>query len=114
MEEKHKNSMNKSDEGARIAKFAKALGHPTRVSIMHFLAEHENCYFFDIHDALPIAKATVSQHLKELKNAGLILGEIEPPKVKYTINSEAWDEMRVLFADLFDMCGCKKSNCHCN
>ena len=52
---------------------------------MHFLAKQETCYFGDIHEELPIAKATVSQHLKELKDAGLIQGEVETPKVKYCI-----------------------------
>ena len=56
----------------QIARFAKALGHPARVAILHFLAKREACYFGAIHEELPIAKATVSQHLKELKDAGLI------------------------------------------
>ena len=51
----------------QIARFAKALGHPARVAILHFLAKREACYFGAIHEELPIAKATVSQHLKELK-----------------------------------------------
>ena len=65
----------------QLARFAKALGHPARIAIMHFLAKQETCYFGDIHEELPIAKATVSQHLKELKDAGLIQGEVETPKV---------------------------------
>lgn len=69
----------------QIARFAKALGHPARVAILHFLAKREACYFGAIHEELPIAKATVSQHLKELKDAGLIQGEIETPKVKYFV-----------------------------
>ena len=60
----------------KIAHYAKALGHPTRVAIMCFLAKQEQCYFGDIHEELPIAKATVSQHLKELKDAELIQGEV--------------------------------------
>ena len=56
----------------QLARFAKALGHPARITIMEFLASQESCFFGDIHDELPIAKATVSQHLKELKEAGLI------------------------------------------
>ena len=59
----------------QIARFAKALGHPARVAILHFLAKREACYFGAIHEELPIAKATVSQHLKELKDAGLIQGD---------------------------------------
>lgn len=72
----------------RLARFAKAMGHPARMAILEFLACQESCFFGDIHDELPIAKATVSQHLKELKDAGLIQGEIETPKVKYCINRE--------------------------
>ena len=56
-------------EQEQIARFAKAMGHPTRVAILAFLAKQESCFFGDIHEELPIAKATVSQHLKELKDA---------------------------------------------
>lgn len=97
----------------RLARYAKALSHPTRVEIMYFLSHKETCYFGDIHNELPIAKATVSQHLKELKDAGLIIGEVETPKVRYCINLEAWNEMRGMFADFFDLCGCHKKHCHC-
>lgn len=65
---------------------AKALGHPARVAIMDYLSSLDSCFFGDIHSVLPISKATVSQHLKELKAAGLIQGEIEAPKVRYCIN----------------------------
>ena len=85
----------------QIAAFAKALGHPTRVAIIQFLLSQESCYFGDIHDVFPNAKATVSQHLKELRNAGLIQGEIETPKVKYCINKENWEIARRLFGEFF-------------
>lgn len=75
-------------EQEQIARFAKAMGHPARMAILAFLANQESCFFGDIHEVLPIAKATVSQHLKELKEAGLIQGEIETPKVRYCINRE--------------------------
>ena len=61
-----------TDEQERIARYAKAMGHPARMAILQFLAGRETCFFGDIHEELPIAKATVSQHLKELKEAGLI------------------------------------------
>ncbi|WP_308777992.1 metalloregulator ArsR/SmtB family transcription factor [uncultured Bacteroides sp.] len=77
-----------SEEQERIVRFAKAMGHPARIAILQFLVSQESCFFGDIHEELPIAKATVSQHLKELKEAGLIQGEIEAPKVKYCINKE--------------------------
>ena len=95
----------------QIARFAKALGHPARIAILQFLAQQNECYFGDIHEELPIAKATVSQHLKELKEAGLIQGEVEAPKVKYCINKENWKLARLLFNDFFSQCVCKGEGC---
>lgn len=95
----------------QLARFAKALRHPARIAIMHFLAKQETCYFGDIHEELPIAKATVSQHLKELKDAGLIQGEVETPKVKYCINQENWKLASRLFADFFGQAICKSKGC---
>lgn len=66
-----------SEEQEKIARFAKAMGHPARIAILQFLASQESCFFGDIHEELPIAKATVSQHLKELKEAGLIQGRLK-------------------------------------
>ena len=86
-----------------LARFAKALGHPTRIEILVFLASQDSCFFGDIHDVLPIAKSTVSQHLKELRDAGLIKGEIEAPKVRYCIHKENWETARRLFSNLFDI-----------
>lgn len=83
----------------QMARFAKALAHPARIVILKFLASQDNCFFGDIHEILPIAKATVSQHLSELKSAGLIQGEILPPKVKYCINHENWRLAKTLFTE---------------
>lgn len=85
----------------QIARFTKAMGHPARIAILAFLASQESCFFGDIHDELPIAKATVSQHLKELKDAGLIQGEIEAPKVRYCINKENWELASKLLIQFF-------------
>ncbi|MDH6310649.1 ArsR family transcriptional regulator [Dysgonomonas sp. PFB1-18] len=93
----------KIEDQELIARIAKALGHPTRVAILLFLAKQDSCFFGDIHEELPIAKATVSQHLKELKDAGLIQGEVEAPKVRYCINKENWENTRNLFASLFNI-----------
>src|ERR1035437_8103203 len=90
-----------TEKEEQLARFAKALGHPTRVLIINFLAGLNQCYFGDIHNELPIAKATVSQHLKELKEAGLIQGEIETPKVKYCINRENWEKAQTYFSIFF-------------
>lgn len=97
----------------QVARFAKAMGHPARIAILQFLAKQTQCYFGDIHEELPIAKATVSQHLKELKDAGLIQGEVETPKVKYCINRENWKLARELFGEFFNQCAYKKESC-CN
>lgn len=99
-------------EQERLARFAKAMGHPTRIAILHFLVQRSECFFGDIHEVLPIAKATVSQHLSELKDAGLIQGAIEPPKVKYCINKENWKIASQLFSRMFyDCCSSKKNGC---
>lgn len=95
----------------QLARFAKAMGHTARIAIMEFLAKQETCYFGDIHEELPIAKATVSQHLKELKDAGLIQGEVEAPKVKYCINRDNWQLAKELFGDFFGQCQSKKGGC---
>lgn len=92
-----------------LATFAKALGHPARIAIMKFLAKQNTCYFGEIHEELPIAKATVSQHLSALKDAGLIQGEIETPKVKYCVNRENWQYAQQLFSDFFNMDLCEKT-----
>ena len=84
-----------------IAKFAKALAHPTRIEILQLLSNASCCFTGDLVDILPIAQSTISQHLKELKNAGLIQGEIMPPKIKYCIHKGNWERAQKLFADLF-------------
>ena len=89
-----------------------ALAHPARIQILQFLASRQECYFGDIHDELPIAKATVSQHLKELKDAGLIQGTIEAPKVRYCINRDNWQYAHELFCNFFSK-EIKATNCSC-
>ena len=93
------------EQEEQLARFAKAMGHPTRIAILRFLASQNSCFFGDIHEVLPIAKATVSQHLSELKDAGLIQGEIMPPKVKYCINGKNWQLAKELFTELLS-CYC--------
>lgn len=77
-------------EQEQFARIAKAIGHSARVAILDYLSNLDSCFLGDIHKELPISKATVSQRLKELKNAGLIQGPIGPPKVRYCINRETW------------------------
>jgi len=85
----------------KTARFAKALGHPVRVYIMELLSKQSCCYSGDLSEDLPIAKSTLSQHLKELKSAGLIQGETEPPFIKYCLNREKWEKANELFNKVF-------------
>jgi ArsR family transcriptional regulator, arsenate/arsenite/antimonite-responsive transcriptional repressor len=89
-----------------LARFAKAMGHPARIAILKYLSSLDACCFGDINKELPIAKATVSQHLAELKDAGLIQGTIDPPKVNYCIDKENLEKLKMLFDSFFN----KKQN----
>jgi predicted transcriptional regulator len=93
--------VNYKNETEELAVFAKALGHPTRVSILNYLNKQACCFTGDLVEVFPLAQSTISQHLKELKNAGLIQGELKPPKIKYCINQEKWDKARELFNVFF-------------
>lgn len=86
-----------TEEQKKAARYAKALGHPIRMYVLELLSKQSCCYSGDLSEELPIVKSTLSQHLKELKNAGLIQGEIEAPRVKYCINKENWAEAQQLF-----------------
>jgi ArsR family transcriptional regulator, arsenate/arsenite/antimonite-responsive transcriptional repressor len=90
----------------KTAKYAKALGHPARVFIMDFLVKNTDkcCYSGDMAEELPIARSTLSKHLSELKAAGLIQGEINPPYIKYCINKAGWEEAKAMLNVFF---GCK-------
>jgi DNA-binding HxlR family transcriptional regulator len=97
-----------TEQEERLARFAKAMGHPARIAILKFLTAQHSCFFGDIHEVLPISKATVSQHLAELKDAGLIQGEIFPPKVKYCINSENFEIAKTMLDEFMSSCGSSK------
>lgn len=85
----------------RIARYARALAHPARVAILRILLRQQACICGDIVDVLPLSQSTVSQHLKELKEAGLIRGDVDGVRVCYCINEEAWKEAKEAFAALF-------------
>lgn len=89
-----------TDKQKRLARYAKALGHPVRIYVLELLSKQSCCYSGDLSEELPIAKSTLSQHLKELKDAGLIQGEIEAPRIKYCLKQENWEEAKLLFNDL--------------
>lgn len=80
-----------------MARYAKAMGHPIRMYVLELLSKQSCCYSGDLSEVLPIVKSTLSQHLKELKDAGLIQGEIESPRVKYCLNRKNWAEAQNLF-----------------
>ena len=78
----------------KIALYAKALAHPARVAIIEMVLKKQSCVCGDIVDELPLSQSTVSQHLKELKNAGLIKGEIEGVKICYCIDGKEWSQAK--------------------
>ncbi len=86
-----------TEEQKKAARYAKAMGHPIRMFVLELLSNQSCCYSGDLTEYLPIVKSTLSQHLKELKEAGLIQGEIEAPRIKYCINKENWKEAQILF-----------------
>ena len=92
-----------TDNQEKLARFGKALSNPIRVFILDYLANNLDkcCYSGDMAEELPIARSTLSEHLKELKKAGLIQGEINPPFIKYCINRENWEDAKNMFAAFF-------------
>lgn len=86
----------------RIAELGKALSHPARVAVIKLLVKRQACICGDIVDELPLSQSTVSQHLKELKNAGLIKGEIDGPRVCYCIDPKVWAEAGKYFGAFFE------------
>lgn len=85
----------------KIAKYAKALAHPARVAILRLLIKKQSCICGDIVDELPLSQSTVSQHLKELKEAGLIKGDIDGTKVCYCIDEKEWEHANNYLKTLF-------------
>ncbi len=94
-----------------IAKYAKAMAHPARIAIIQLLLKKESCICGDIVDELPISQSTVSQHLKELKEVGLIKGEIEGTSVCYCLDEKEWLKARSLIVQMFDKVVVNNSKC---
>lgn len=91
-----------SSKEMELAKYAKALAHPARVAILNLLLKKKACICGDIVDELPIAQSTVSQHLKELKDAGLIKGDIEGVSTCYCIDEKNWNKASTLIKQMLD------------
>lgn len=85
-----------------LALLTKALGHPARIAILQFLIKTKSCICGDIVNHLPLSQSTVSQHLKELKNAGLIKGSIDGPSVCYCIDTKNWERTKKIIGGLFE------------
>ena len=94
-----------------LADFAKAIAHPARIAILKLLAQKNECICGEIVEALPLAQSTVSQHLKELMNAGLIIGEMEGPRSCYCINWRAFEKFNVGFNSLFEKLRVENAKC---
>ena len=90
-----------TEEQNELAKFAKVLGHPARIAILEYITKQNSCICNDLVQEIGLAQATISQHLRELKNIGIIQGTIEGTSVCYCINSEKWNEMQQKLAALF-------------
>ena len=85
-----------------VARYSKALSHPARVAILNLLLRRNTCYCGNIVEELPISQSTVSQHLRELKEAGLIKGTIEGASVCYCIDGKEWSKARKALDELFE------------
>ena len=89
-------------EQNELAKFAKAFGHPARIAILNYLVKTKSCINGTLVQELGLAQATISQHLRELKDLGLIQGSIEGVSISYCINPQKWDQVKGLFNGLFE------------
>lgn len=85
----------------RLATLAKAFDHPARVAILEHLLSNKTCITNDLVNVLPLSQSTISQHLKELKQTGIIKGEVEGPKLNYCIDEKVWEEAREIFINMF-------------
>jgi len=92
-----------SDDINKTAQLAKAFAHPARLTILRHLISTKACIVNDLVDVVGLSQPTISQHLKELKNVGIIKGEIEGPRVCYCINEAVWNEVKDTFSELFEL-----------
>ena len=100
-----------TDQQNELAVLAKALGHPARIAIIEYLLKVDTCICGDIVNELPLAQPTVSQHLKELKNIGLIKGNVEGTSVCYCIDTENWNHITQKISSFLNQDFLTKGNC---
>lgn len=90
-----------NEEQNQLAVYAKAFAHPARIAIIQQIIKNKTCIVGTLSEALPLSQSTISQHLKELKNIGIIKGEIEGPSICYCINEENWNNARNMLNKFF-------------
>ncbi len=90
-----------NEEQNQLALFSKAFAHPARIAIIQQIINNKSCIVGELSDTLPLSQSTISQHLKELKNIGIIKGEIEGPSVCYCINEVNWNYARNMLTNFF-------------
>lgn len=103
-----------SNELQELAKFTKVISHPARLAILKYLAETKTCISGDISDSLPLSRSTVSQHLKDLKEVGLIHGEIDGLKINYCLCNSTIIKYKQMFDDFFKDMTSIDNNCETN
>lgn len=108
------NSSKFDDNLQELARFGKAISHPARLAILQYLAQTESCISGDISDQLPLSRTTVSQHLKELRDLGLIHGEIDGLKINYCLCSTDINKYLDLFENFFGTIKNAKVSCSTN
>ncbi len=94
----------------KTATLAKAFDHPARVAILEYILDNNTCICNDLVDVLPLSQSTITQHLKELKEIGIIKGEVEGPKVNYCIDENVWEDAKDIFMNMFSKY-IKKNDC---
>jgi ArsR family transcriptional regulator len=109
--------MNKSekfgDDLQELARFARVIAHPARLAILQYLAETKTCISGDISDYIPLSRTTVSQHLKELRDLGLIHGEIDGLKINYCLCNDTITKYKSLLSNFFTNIRIDEIDCHC-
>lgn len=100
-----------SDQQNQISNIAKVFGHPARVAILQYLFKIDSCICGDLVDEIGLAQPTISQHLKELKNIGLIKGNIEGTSICYCIDKDNWTHMKTIISEFLNQDLNKENNC---